>query len=539
MYITGNAGFLTAACNPNRIINTQSVLTIDGNTTLLDTKDIVSYKIVSASTTDKVFTPGNFVATRLEMSLISASEQVAKIDFKNAPEDSVSFYIESGVKVVTTMVYVPMGTFYPDKNGITVGKDGFVKIEASNIPPVLLTQFSSSTLSLPCTIKQALDKIGTETGMTIIASQEDFPNLGVSLIASFELATTYREALMYIAEVLGAYVCVGRDGKIYLRRLFNGLVDLGCVLDDNYIFDANKQETSVKPFQYIGIKAEKDDLGVTREVAGINTECRYDIIANPLTYGHPEDFLEGLVSPTSFTEFYPAKISFQGRPDIDAGDVLSYVYENVTYVLPVCKHTFEYNGGFKTTVESVGTDALNTSSVDSGVKTQITALKQNINTLYRDLSMTQSQITAINGSLIQTSSLLQTVDTLQSTISRIEGDLEKKSTVEQTEDSLRIALETINGTISDINNEITANQNTLLSYFDFQADGLVIGVSSSNIKLRLAHNKIQFLKDDVDEVAYISDGKLYITDAQFLRSLVLGNFEFVPRENGNLSLRRR
>lgn len=539
MYNTGNAGFLTAACNPNRTINTQSVLKLGENTVLLDTNDIVSYKQIFASTTDKAFTPGNFVATRLEMSLNAASEKVGKIDFKHTPVNAISLSVEAGIQVVATMVYLPMGTFYPDENGITVGKDGFVKIEATDIPPILSEQFSSSALSFPLTIAAVLTKISSDIGIDIIASEEDFPNLAVTLTQSFELTTTYREALMYIAESLGAYVRVERDGKIGFRRLFNGLVDLGCVLDDKYLFSTDKQESSVKPFQYIGIKAEKDDLGVTQEIMGVTTECQYDIINNPLTYGHPEDFLAGLVIPTTFTEFYPSTISFQGRPDLDTGDVLEYIYKGVTYTIPVCKHTFEYNGGFKTTIESVGTDALKTSSVDAGVKTQVTALRQNINTLFRDLTQTQSQITDINGSITRISTILQTVELLQTQISKVEGDLEKVSTLTQTAEQLRIDIKTVADNLSATNDEVANNQDTLLSYFDFQADGLTIGVSSSNIKLKLTNDKIQFLKDDTTEVAYFSDGQLYVTDAHFIRSLVLGNFEFVPRSNGNLSLRRR
>lgn len=38
------------------------------------------------------------------------------------------------------------------------------------------------------------------------------------------------------------------------------------------------------------------------------------------------------------------------------------------------------------------------------------------------------------------------------------------------------------------------------------------------------------------EVAYISDSKLYITQAEILTDLQLGKFAYTPRNNGNLSL---
>lgn len=536
MYNTGNAGFLAAACNPNRIIDTTVYLNFSDTIAGLNPNDIVSYKVTYASTGGKTFTSGSFVASQFELSLNASSDTVNSIDFKTEVINKIELL--AGIKVSKTMVDIPMGEFYPDKDGVTVGDDGYVTITAIDTPPILKEQFNSSTLSLPCTVGEAINAISGQLGIPI-ALKALFPNTAVELTETFALTTTYREALMYIAEVLGAYVCMGRSGEILFKRCFSGLVDIGCVLDENYLFSVNKQESSVKPFQYISIKANADDLGVTQEVENVATECKYDIIDNPLTYGHPEDFLKGLVKPTAFTEFYPAVISFHGRPDLDTGDVLEYVYKGVTYILPICNHVFEYNGGFKTTVESIGTDVKQVSSVDSGVKTQITSLRQNINTLFRDLNKTQSQITDINGDLVKMSTLLQTVELLKTQVSKVEGDLEKVSTLTQTADQLKIDIKTVIDSLNTTNDTVANNQNTLLSYFDFQKDGLTIGVSSSNIKLRLANNKIQFLKDGTTEVAYFTEGQLYVTDAHFLKSLVLGNFEFTPRSNGNLSLRRR
>lgn len=76
-------------------------------------------------------------------------------------------------------------------------------------------------------------------------------------------------------------------------------------------------------------------------------------------------------------------------------------------------------------------------------------------------------------------------------------------------------------------------------WFRFSKDGMEIGSSDDgeNIKLRLNNNRISFLSDDM-EVAYISSNKLYITDGEFLNRLVLGNFGFIPRQNGNLSFKK-
>lgn len=536
MYNTGNTGFLAAACSPNRNIDTKIALAVAGKTVTLGTTDIVSYKLKFAATGGNSFVPGNFVASQLELSLNAASTTVKSVDFKSTAVYSLE--VQAGIQVNSSMVYVPMGIFYPNKDGVSIGSDGYVTISATDIPPHIYSAFHSDLLALPCTIKQALDKISSVTGLSITASETDFPNLNTAISNSFSLVSDFRDVLMYIAEVLGACVSMGRNGGIVFKKLFSGVTDIGCVLDDGYLFTVTKQESSVKPFQYISIKANKDDIGVTQEVSGITTQCRYDILDNPFTYGQPEGFLQGLISPLSFEEFYPAVVSFHGRPDIDTGDVLRYVYKGVSYILPVCINTFEYNGGFKTTVEGIGSDVKETSSTDSGTKKQISVLRQQLNTLVRDLSHTQSQIADINGDISKMSTLIQTVESFTAQISSIEGELEKMTNLVQTADKLRLDIQTVASALTESNDRVNKNQETLLSYFDFQADGLTIGISNSSIKLRLANDRIQFLKDD-NEVAYFSNGQLYVTDAQFLRSLIIGNFEVKPRNNGNLSIKVR
>ena len=188
MYNTGVTGFLAVASNPNRNIDTRATLNTSQGTGVLTPDDIVSYKISAASVAGKYFTPGNFIATTLEMSLNAFSTEVSKIDFKTEIIHSLS--VDAGIRV-TQMVYVPMGIFYLDDDGISTEDSGHVTIKATNLPPVLKGTFSSSILALPCTIQDALAKISAATGVTINASAEDFPNLLVSLKETFALSSTY------------------------------------------------------------------------------------------------------------------------------------------------------------------------------------------------------------------------------------------------------------------------------------------------------------------------------------------------------------
>lgn len=110
------------------------------------------------------------------------------------------------------------------------------------------------------------------------------------------------------------------------------------------------------------------------------------------------------------------------------------------------------------------------------------------------------------------------------------------SEVLQTGSNLEISISEIISKVNE-NKALTDNEFEFIkTYFNFASDGLEIGKTSSEMTLKLLNDRISFL-DTGNEVAYISDNKLEIFDGNFMNSLGLGRFEFVPRESGNLSFR--
>ena len=72
------------------------------------------------------------------------------------------------------------------------------------------------------------------------------------------------------------------------------------------------------------------------------------------------------------------------------------------------------------------------------------------------------------------------------------------------------------------------------SYIRFEDGNIILGESGNELTLRIENDRIVFLDGDT-EVAYFNNHKLYITDAEILQSLKIGNFAFTPRANGSLS----
>lgn len=76
---------------------------------------------------------------------------------------------------------------------------------------------------------------------------------------------------------------------------------------------------------------------------------------------------------------------------------------------------------------------------------------------------------------------------------------------------------------------------TMLTYMRFDQSGMTIGKSGSELTLRATNDRLSFYSNET-EVAYISNNRLFITEAQILTRMTLGRFGFEPQSNGNLSL---
>ena len=76
----------------------------------------------------------------------------------------------------------------------------------------------------------------------------------------------------------------------------------------------------------------------------------------------------------------------------------------------------------------------------------------------------------------------------------------------------------------------------LLSYIHFDADGITIGQETYPIRLQLTKDRIKFLDLNDQQVAYFSEGKLYVNNAEILDTFKIGNYGFMSTANGGLTI---
>ena len=109
--------------------------------------------------------------------------------------------------------------------------------------------------------------------------------------------------------------------------------------------------------------------------------------------------------------------------------------------------------------------------------------------------------------------------------------------IEQTKESVEIQFTQFSADVAAVAEGADANFEEIRKYIRFVDGKILLGEVGNELELEIANDRISFLQDGA-EVAYFSNRKLYVTDTQILHSLQLGNFAFMPRENGNLSFKK-
>lgn len=109
---------------------------------------------------------------------------------------------------------------------------------------------------------------------------------------------------------------------------------------------------------------------------------------------------------------------------------------------------------------------------------------------------------------------------------------------EQSENNFTWTVTKVNEIIEDAaaSDNLTREQlNLIHTYMRFGEDGLTIGKAGNPLTFRVVNDRLAFYMNDT-EVAYLSDNKLYVTQAEILARLQIGKFVYEPQSNGNLSV---
>lgn len=144
--------------------------------------------------------------------------------------------------------------------------------------------------------------------------------------------------------------------------------------------------------------------------------------------------------------------------------------------------------------------------------------------------ITNEEVTVINPKLSEVYSKIdQTANSIKSEVaSKYLVATEKeaiyayiKSMVEQSESDITM---TFRQDISNIENTVNINQQNLEKYIRFSIDGIELGDVDSPFKTNIDNTEI-FFSQNGQKIAYISNSKLYILEAEFINKITVGSVE--------------
>lgn len=109
--------------------------------------------------------------------------------------------------------------------------------------------------------------------------------------------------------------------------------------------------------------------------------------------------------------------------------------------------------------------------------------------------------------------------------------------LDQTKDSFLMQFNSFQADLENINADNSAKFQELYQYIRFKGGSIELGETGNMITLTIENDRISF-KQSGQEIAYMSNNQLFITDANIVTSLRVGNFIFSLRPNNSLDFKK-
>ncbi|MBR0575677.1 phage tail protein [Proteiniclasticum sp. BAD-10] len=113
--------------------------------------------------------------------------------------------------------------------------------------------------------------------------------------------------------------------------------------------------------------------------------------------------------------------------------------------------------------------------------------------------------------------------------------------ITQTAEDFNLEFTNYDERVTKLDGDTKSEFSEIKKHIRFIDGKIILGQVANPFILEIRNNRICFIQDGV-EVAYLSNEaqtqKLYINDGHIVKSLRIGNYAFVPRDNGNLSFRK-
>lgn len=178
----------------------------------------------------------------------------------------------------------------------------------------------------------------------------------------------------------------------------------------------------------------------------------------------------------------------------------------------------------------------NSANIAENVQANINGLEQKVNGNAAIVAETTEELSSLINQtseeiITQVSEKYYLKDETDALISNVETQ------VKQTSEEVEIRFNNFSQDIQAVQAGTDAQFQNISKYIRFVNGDILLGEDGNVLVLKIQNDRISFIENGV-EVAYFSNRKLYVNDGEYINSLKLGNYAFIPRANGNLSFKK-
>lgn len=420
------------------------------------------------------------------------------------------------------------------------GYDKMVRLEEHNASEIEITY--------PTTIGAYAAAAAALAGLEL--TNTDWLNADTALPAAPNLAgsETCRDVIAWAAECAFGNAYIDRDGKVDIRSIIPS--ETKYPIDPDLYFESEIGSV-YGPINTLVLARLPQNDNIYRSSASEDAQkIALTVADNPFLDEIRDDVIDTMFAQIDGVSVQSYSLDWCGDPAFDPGDTITLTdTAGVTRTALYGGETLDFDGGMRSTVEfkSPTNETVEYSKAASAKETlRRTALQVDKANGHIE-SIAEQTYTKEQTDIQISSAVEQESDKIRSEVSEtyVTGNQlnEVKSTIEQQSDQLEFRFANINGELQNVSDALAENQELLEEYIRFKGALMELGKLGNDFTAELSNEKLAFKQNGV-EIAYISNNKLYITDAEVSEHLAMGKsdrgyYDLYVRSNGHLTLKRR
>lgn len=379
-----------------------------------------------------------------------------------------------------------------------------------------LTDWLAALPDWPYTMESLLELTAEHCGLPI--SFAELPN-GELPVPRFLQKVTGRDLVRWVCQANACFARVDEMGALRLEHLRQRELD-------SAVKSAVLSEFETAPIVRVAVRKSEDDVGIV--YPNVEGET-YEILRNPLLAAADEQAVANIADAVVGFSHTPMTLKLWAT-ELHAGDVFTYEGKRLVVFSEERRDalvTLRSTGSpTRTAVTAVYGKTL--TSVVQGQLARVQVTLEGLETEVAQTGLTLDTVRRDSAALKQTASGLELrVESAEETAGALSG---RVTALETDADSVELSILQLRGTVDGKADRESVEE--LTRTFRFDGEGLTISGKATGMGIKLSEEQVAFTGGTV-----ITPSNMHTTDLQVGRSLALGAFSFIPRTNGNLSLR--